>query len=253
MEDNRRSLWLATGLWFHFWLSFWTLFCSTMAFIFVILQPRGTLARKVSHLWGEWILKFLGIELRVEGLEHLVPGQSYVYAANHRSQFDIFTLLAALPLDFGWVAKKSLFNIPIFGQALFRMGNIPIDRSNLQQAVKSLNVAAAIVRGGRSVVIFPEGTRAAGRELLPFKKGGFVMVMKAGQPIVPVSINGTMAIQPKGTITVRPGPIKVIISKPIHPQDFRGRRKEELIAAVRRDIARNFDPDYPYGTLGNRS
>ncbi|MBU4353856.1 MAG: 1-acyl-sn-glycerol-3-phosphate acyltransferase, partial [Proteobacteria bacterium] len=93
--------------------------------------------------------------------------------------------------------------------------------------------------------IFPEGTRAMTRELLPFKKGVFIMAIKAGQPIVPVSISGTRFIQPRGTIRMIPGPIKVVISPPIAPQTFR--RKEDLMAAVRQAIEAHYDPDFPHG------
>ena len=252
MNGNRRGLWLAYGLWFNFWLILLTAFFGTMIILFTLVEPRGHLALKASRLWGKLLLRLLGVSPQVEGMEHLTPGQTYVFAANHRSQFDIFVLLAVLPGEFGWVAKKALFQIPVFGQALGRMGNIPIDRTNLQQAIKSLNQAADLVRGGRSVIIFPEGTRATTRELLPFKKGVFIMAAKAGQPIVPVSISGTMAIQPRGSLFVRPGPVKVVISTPIDPQAYKGRRKEELMDAVRVAIGEHFDPDYPYGAAHPR-
>ena len=181
----------------------------------------------------------------MEGLEHLVPGQAYVFAANHRSNFDIFALVAVLPGRFLWVAKKSLFQIPVLGQALSRMGSISVDRDNLRSAVQSLDRATAIVKRGVSLIIFPEGTRALSRELLPFKKGVFIMAIKAGQPIVPVSISGTRFIQPRGTIRMIPGPIKVVISPPIAPHTFR--RKEDLMAAVRQAIEAHYDPDFPHG------
>lgn len=251
MAAKRHGLWLAYGLWFYFWLVLLTVVLGIIALFFTVFEPKAYWARRLSRLWARLLLGLLGIRVTVEGLEHLVPGQTYVFAANHRSQFDIFVLLAALPGEFGWVAKKSLFHIPVFGQALGRMGNVPIDRSNLQAAIRSLNHAASLVRGGRSLIIFPEGTRGTLRELLPFKKGVFIMALKAGQPIVPVSLNGTLAIQPRGSLQVRPGPVKVVFSPPIDPRDFQGRPKEELMEAVRRAIAKNFDPDYPYGPQGD--
>ena len=248
MEDNRRGLWLAYGLWFTFWLVLLTLIIGILIVISTLFEPRGTLGRKLARVWGQLLLKILGIPVIVEGREHLVPGRTYIYAANHRSQFDIFVLMEVLPDDFAWVAKKSLFQIPLFGQALSRLGNVSIDRQNLPEAIRSLNHAAELVQEGRSLIIFPEGTRGISRELLPFKKGVFIMAMKAGQPIVPVSISGTMAIQPRGSLHIRPGPIKVVISPPIDPQEFQGRPKEELMAAVHQAIADHFDPDYPYGS-----
>ena len=98
------------------------------------------------------------------------------------------------------------------------------------------------------MIIFPEGTRATVAELLPFKKGVFIMAQKAGQPIVPVSISGTRFIQPRASLRVRPGPVKVVLSPPIQPQNFK--RKEELMAAVRQAVEANYDPDFPYGPGG---
>jgi 1-acyl-sn-glycerol-3-phosphate acyltransferase len=142
-------------------------------------------------------------------------------------------------------AKKSLFKVPVLGLALTRMGSISVDRANLRSAVQSLDRATAVVQRGISLIIFPEGTRATTRELLPFKKGVFIMAMKAGQPIVPVSISGTRFIQSRGAIRMRPGPIKVVISPPIAPGTFR--RKEELMDAVRQAIDAHYDPDFPHG------
>ena len=249
MHGNRQGLWLAHGLWFTFWLVLLTLIAGVMVILFSLLDPRATLARKVGRLWAQLLLKITHTPLTVEGLEHLIPGQTYVFAANHRSQFDIFVLMASLPGEFGWVAKKSLFQIPIFGQALTSLGNISIDRSSLKDAIKSLNQAATLVQRGRSLIVFPEGTRATTRELLPFKKGVFIMALKAGQPVVPISINGTMAIQPRGSLHLRPGPVKMVISPPVDPADFKGRPKEEFMAAVYQAIADHFDPDFPYGPV----
>ena len=236
------------GLWFHFWLIIITL-CQGMLIILVsLLDPDGRLVQRLAHWWGRILLKLAHIRLEVQGLEHLQEGQAYVFAANHRSNFDIFVLLAVLPCRFLFVAKKSLFQIPVFGWALSRMGSIPVDRTNLKAAIKSLNQAAAIVRGGVSMMIFPEGTRGTSGELLPFKKGVFIMALKAAQPIVPVAISGTRFIQPRKSFRVRPGPVRVVISPPINPEDYH--RQEDLMEAVRRAIAANYDPDFPYGPGG---
>jgi 1-acyl-sn-glycerol-3-phosphate acyltransferase len=236
---------VARGLWFHFWLVLVTLFDAAMLVVVSYLSPRSSIIQQIARWWGWTLLKIGRTPIQVEGLEHLAPGQAYVYAANHRSNFDIYTLISTLPGPFLFVAKKSLFEIPIFGQALSRMGSISVDRSNLQSAIQSLNRATAIVKSGVSMIIFPEGTRATSRELLPFKKGVFIMALKAGQPIVPVSISGTRFIQARGAIRLKPGPIKVVISPPIPPTTFR--RKEELMAAVRQAIDAHYDPDFPYG------
>jgi 1-acyl-sn-glycerol-3-phosphate acyltransferase len=234
------------GLWFHFWLALFTLLAGVMVIFISFFNPDSPLLQKIARCWGWILLKIARVPVQVEGLEHLRPGQAYVYAANHRSNFDIFVLISILPGRFLFVAKKSLFKIPVFGQALSAIGSVSVDRENLQSAIQSLNRAAAIVKSGISMIIFPEGTRATSRELLPFKKGVFVMALKAGQPIVPVSISGTRFIQPRKSLRVRPGPVKVVIASPIAPDTFR--RKEDLMAAVRQAINASYDPDFPYGS-----
>jgi 1-acyl-sn-glycerol-3-phosphate acyltransferase len=241
---------MAWGLWFHFWLVIFTFIFSSEAIFVSFLDKSGRLVQRVAYLWGRSLLWVCGINCTVKGLELLTPGQPYVFAANHQSQFDIMVLFTTLPGEFVYLAKKPLFKIPVFGQAIARMGCIPVDRTNLQSAIKSLNRAAQLVRSGRSVTVFPEGTRSATGHLLPFKKGSFVMATQSGQPIVPVSISGTRFIQPRGFIRVKPGPVKVVIGPPIYPGSFR--RKEELMDAVRRAMEANFDPDYPYGPQSAR-
>ena len=236
---------MVLGLLFTFWLVLLSIFTGTLVIVVSILSPKSLMTQRLAHWWGWALLKLAHTPVQVEGLEHLVPGQAYVYAANHRSNFDIYVLLATLPGPFLFVAKKSLFKIPVFGQALARMGSISVDRSNLQSAIQSLNRATAIVKSGVSMIIFPEGTRATCGELLPFKKGVFIMALKAGQPIVPVSISGTRFIQPRGALRIKPSPIKVVISPPISPTTFR--RKEELMDAVHQAIDAHYDPDFPYG------
>jgi len=236
---------VAWGLWFQFWLAIFTVTVALSVIVVAPIDREGRLVQSLAKWWGRNLLRVIRIPLEVQGLEHLIPGQPYVFAANHRSNFDIFTLLSILPGRLMFVAKKSLFKIPLFGPALRRMGSVPLDRENLKQAIKSLDKAAARVKAGASMIIFPEGTRVPTPELIPFKKGVFIMASKAGQPIVPVSISGTRFIQPRGALQVRPGPVRVVISPPIHPQDFK--RKEDLMAAVYQAIAANYDPDYPYG------
>ncbi|MFA5111346.1 MAG: lysophospholipid acyltransferase family protein, partial [Desulfobaccales bacterium] len=180
-EEKRALAW---GLWFHFWLVLLTLWAGMLVIFWSYIGKDSPMIHRACQWWGRNLLRIAHIPVRVEGLEHLSPGQAYVFAANHRSNFDIFALIAFLPGRFLWVAKKALFKVPVLGQALSRMGSISVDRENLRSAVQSLDRATAVVKSGVSMIIFPEGTRAPSRELLPFKKGVFIMALKAGQPIV---------------------------------------------------------------------
>ena len=240
---------MAWGLWFNFWLGLITLICAFMVLLMAPIDQEARMVQWTARWWARALLRLARVPVEVQGLEHLTPGQAYVFAANHRSDFDIFALLTVLPGRLMFVAKKSLFQIPFFGPALKRMGSVPLDRDHLKQALKSLDQAAAQVQAGASMIIYPEGTRVPTPELIPFKKGVFIMASKAGQPIVPVSINGTRFIKSRSVWRVKPGPVQVIISPPINPKDYR--RKKDLMAAVFQAIAAHYDPYYPYGPDGS--
>jgi 1-acyl-sn-glycerol-3-phosphate acyltransferase len=246
MSGIQNIITLAWGIWFHFWLVLLTVIGGLLTILFSFSGSGGPRIQQVGRWWARILLFLAQVQVEVEGVERLEAGQTYVFAANHRSNFDIFVLYAVLPGRFLWVAKKSLFKIPLFGQAISRMGCVPVDRDNLQEAVRSLNHAASMLQGGTSMIIFPEGTRGTSPELLPFKKGVFIMALKAGQPIVPVAISGTRFIQPRGSLQVRPGKVRVVVSSPIYPQGFK--HKEDLMAAVYEAIAAHYDPNFPYGS-----
>ena len=137
---------VAWGLWFQFWLVLLTFWAGILIISWSYVDRDSPMIHRACRWWGRNLLKIAHIPVQVEGLEHLAPGQAYVFAANHRSNFDIFALVAVLPGRFLWVAKKSLFEIPVLGQALSRMGSISVDRENLRSAVQSLDRATAIVK-----------------------------------------------------------------------------------------------------------
>jgi len=230
-------------VWFYFVLVISAIIASTMVIVVTALNPKSELPLRITHYWGLILLHCAGVDLKVEGLENLDLNRPYVYAANHQSAFDIFAMLAALP-KVKFLAKKELFSIPLFGPALARAGSLPVDRRNRQAAMKSIEQAAQAVRQGSSIVIFPEGTRSTTKELLPFKKGGFVLAIKSGQPIVPVSLSGTGAVLPRGLGRIQSCPIKVVFGQPIATDTFKNVNKDELMALLREAILKNYDPDY---------
>ena len=131
-------------------------------------------------------------------------------------------------MPFRWLAKEELFKIPIFGPAMRRAGYIPINRGNPRDALKSLNNAAAKIREGASVVVFPEGTRSEDGNLLPFKNGGFILAIKSRVPIIPVAIHGTQAIKPKKSFWIHPRTVHLHFGDPIETAGMRTRDKESL-------------------------
>ena len=189
-------------------------------------------AYRICQLWVRLNLLVCGVRVRVRRLAPLDPTRPYVFVSNHRSQYDIPGLVAALPeFQLRWVAKKELLRVPVFGWALRRAGHVIVDRSDHTQAVASLRAARAQMLEGVSVMIFPEGTRGSiARGLLPFKKGGFMLALETGFPIVPMAVLGSGEILPRGAWRPAPGEIEVVVGAPI-PVDGVGR--DELIRRVR--------------------
>jgi 1-acyl-sn-glycerol-3-phosphate acyltransferase len=160
--------------------------------------------------------------------------------ANHQGAFDIFSLLGFLPVDFKWLAREEIFKIPILGWAMAAAGYISIDRKGKKKALKAVERAVAKIREGTSVLVFPEGTRSPDGKIHPFKKGGFTLAIKAGAPIVPISIRGSRDVLPRSSISVRPGTIEIIVGKTIRTDDKSLADRADLMQAVREAIESGF-------------
>ena len=196
-------------------------------------DPRGNIVYYIGNFWSKLNLLLGGVRLSVKGRENIVKGQSYIVMSNHQSHYDVWAILGYLPLQIRWVMKMELRKVPIFGYACEKMGQIYIDRGHSEKARKSLEVAGEKIRAGASVVFFPEGTRSPDGNLLPFKKGGFVIALAAGVPILPVTVVGGRDILPKGSLKMIPGKIAMTFHQPIMVDGYRYETKEELIARVR--------------------
>ena len=202
----------------------------------------------IARIWAKSILFVSGIKVRVEGLANIDPSKSYIYMSNHRSNFDIPVLLGCLPIQFRWLAKAELFKIPIFGRAMSGAGYVKIDRSNRESAFKSINEIAAKMKNGVSVMIFPEGTRSQDGNVKSFKKGGFVMAVDTGAPIVPVILRGTRSIMAKGSWRINPGYVSLSIEKPIDTSGFTRDTKDNLIKNVRSVICEVYEKGTKFDT-----
>ena len=212
----------------------YTVFWASLGILTWPLSPRGDLYLLYARTWSGWILRSLGIPLAVTGRERLEPGQTYVLMSNHQSVFDIFALFRAFDRPFRMVAKRVLFWIPILGWSMWMCGFIPIDRSNRESAIRSLDRAARRIRSGISVLVFPEGTRSRDGTLHPFKKGGFMLALEAGVPVVPVVVLGTDAIMEKGSLRVGRADVTVRIGTPIETAGRGARGRDLLMDEVRR-------------------
>jgi 1-acyl-sn-glycerol-3-phosphate acyltransferase len=197
------------------------------------IPPRTNWSFGVMRIWSHALLAASLVRVENHYDPALEPGKSYVFLCNHQSLFDIPVLLASSPGQVRMIAKRSLFLIPLFGWGMKAGGFIPVDRANRGTARNTFASASARLREGTSILMFPEGTRATTDHLLPFQRGGFLLALKFGLPIVPVGVRGTRAIQRRGNWAIHPGRAVVSYGAPIDPSTYGLRRKKELTEEVR--------------------
>jgi len=205
-----------------------------VAGVFRIKRVPGGVYDRAQRRWARVILAASGVRVTVEGGEQLRRDEPLVLAANHASFFDIMALLGYLPVDPKFVAKKELFSIPVFGQAIKAAGHVRIDRGHLKEAFGAYDVAAKRIREEKlPVLVYPEGTRSRTGEMLPFKKGPFVLAIAVGAPVVPVYVRGAFGIQPKGSIVVHPQPIHIKVGAPVSASGLTTDDRDTLSQRVR--------------------
>lgn len=223
------------------WVLLVTIVLGSTVIVVAFFSEKGNGPHLIARAWARSILWVSRAEVELEGLENLPRDAPCILMPIHQSNFDIPVLLGRLPVQFRWLAKAELFKIPIFGRGMRGCGYISIDRSNRKSAFQSLADAAQRIRDGASVLIFPEGTRSRDGEIGPFKKGGFVLTVDAGVPIVPIVIYGTRAIMPKGRLLLKPGDVYMEILPPVASAGYTRKTKDLLIEDVRGILCDAFD------------
>jgi 1-acyl-sn-glycerol-3-phosphate acyltransferase len=201
-----------------------------------MVRSTSPLIDGIVRLWGRSLVKAAGIDLHVANVERLDPATRYIIVANHYSYFDIPCIVAGIPQPIRFMAKVSLFKIPIFGWALDRSGFIPIDRKNRRTAVKSFDRAADRIRKGNTIVIFPEEGRTKVREMRPFQRGAFLLALKSEKTIVPIAIDSTFDVFPVGAKRVKPGRVTLRVGTPIVTAGRSLRDKEALLQEARGQV-----------------
>ena len=211
------------------------IFSTTILAIAAVRSTSGIIDPLI-RLWATILVKAAGIDLHAEGTELVDRHQRYILIANHSSYFDIPCLFAAIPQPIRFMAKISLFKIPIFGWAMLRSGFIPIDRKNRRTAVKSFEMAVDRIRKGNTIVVFPEEGRSRTREMRPFQRGGFLLAIRSGLPILPIAIDGTYDVMRAGATKIRPGRVTLRVGKVIPTEGRSVRQKEQLAEEARAQI-----------------
>jgi 1-acyl-sn-glycerol-3-phosphate acyltransferase len=195
----------------------WTILCiSTSLVVLLITFSRKIPLIMARTLWSPGILFILGAKTKVTGLENINKSKTYVVMVNHSSYLDIPTLFRILPLNLHFIAKKELKKVPFLGWYMMATGMIFVNRGNSKEARQSIVDAAELIKDGKTVLIFPEGTVSKSGEIMRFKKGGFHLTHQSGVEILPVSLKGTNAIWPSDSNTnFKRGIIEINIGKPI--------------------------------------
>lgn len=201
-----------------------------------LLPPRGDWVFAMSKMWSWGLLASSGVRARATFRSRLDREESYIFLANHQSMFDVPLVIATVPVQLRFAAKRSLFRIPVFGWAIRSGGFIPVDRGDSSKAKSTFAAAQERLGRGTSVLLFPEGGRSVDGLLHPFQRGGLLLALKTGLPIVPVGIRGTLGRQRRGSFHIHPGPVSIHYGEPIDPAAYGVRGRRELEEELRRRI-----------------
>ncbi len=229
---------------FHWWrtvfylipaVSIYTVVLGTTSLLSTLFDRTGNFAHRCARAWARLILKTTGVRVTVSGLEHLEPGRSYVFAANHQSIYDIPIVFTSIPFQLRIVAKESLGRIPFMGWHLHRAGHLLVDRRNPGPDI--VQKMRRLVGESSSLIVFPEGTRSRDGAVGRFKKGSFLVAMDAGLPIVPVSIANSRNVMRKGELMVCPGDVELTIHPPVPTAGVSREDVLELADRIRTSVA----------------
>jgi 1-acyl-sn-glycerol-3-phosphate acyltransferase len=229
---------------YHWWrtvfflipaIAVYTIVLGTVSLLSTIVDPAGDFGHRCARAWAWLILRTTGVRVDVRGMEHIDPGVSYVFAANHQSIYDIPIVFWSLPLQLRIVAKDSLGRFPFLGWHLRRTGHLLVDRRNPGAGI--LKKMARLVGGARSLIVFPEGTRSADGRVARFKGGTFLLAIDAGLPVVPLSIGGSRFVMRKGRLMTCPADVTLTVHPPIQTAGLPREQARELADRVRGVVA----------------
>jgi 1-acyl-sn-glycerol-3-phosphate acyltransferase len=231
-------------LWLFLWAGIATLVLAMPIISAGLLSRTGNLAFSLSKIWAWTMLAVSFVRTEIKNRDRIEPKTSYIIISNHQSLYDILALVTTLGIQYRWFIKKEILRVPLFGYGLYASRNIFIDRSNTARAIESINRGIDRLPKGVSIMVFAEGTRSPDGRIQEFKKGGFVTAVRRSIPILPVTVNGSRRVLPKGSLAFKPGKIQVVIGDPIDTGGYSSETVDQLINRTRQAIIANFDPGY---------
>ena len=213
-----------------------------VSLIVSLFESNGSKQMAVARVWARFLVWGSGVKVQVEGLENIAAEGSYVFVSNHLSYMDTPVVLANIPVQFRFLAKSGLFQIPLLGTHLASAGHIPVPRDDARAAVKTMTTAAQAIRQrGISLLIFPEGGRSHTGELASFKEGAAYIAIRAGVPLVPIALQGTREVLPFGSGQVRGGSVTMRIGEPIPTDQVQLRDRGRITGQLHERIAGMLD------------
>lgn len=210
-----------------------TLFTAVFTILFIPFR-NAEFVHKVQQFWSCSFFRLMLLPVTVEGLEHIKPGQSYVFVSNHQSMFDVWLIYGWLPVIFKWLMKAELRKVPFVGTACKAAGHIYVDRKNPKAALESMENVKKQLKDGICTVIFPEGTRTKDGQVGRFKRGAFQIALDLKLPIIPISLSGCYDVLPKGKPFVYRRPVRMYVGEPIDITQFEN--NNEAIDFVRNKV-----------------
>ncbi len=230
----------AYTVWCWFGCGLSTALWATVSIVASLFSGSGRLQHFCMRRWSRDNLWLSRARVEIEGLANIDHARPQIFTSNHSGLHDILSLSAHLPIQFRWIAKKSLFRVPFMGWHMSRSGYIAIDRDNPRAAAKSIIEAANVIRAGTTAIAFPEGTRSRTGELGIFHSGVFALALRAGVPLVPISVDGSCRVIRPKTLQVNPGVvIRIKIDKPIDLTEYSHADKRRLMEDVYGIMDRN--------------
>jgi 1-acyl-sn-glycerol-3-phosphate acyltransferase len=245
---------------YHWWrtvfflipaISVYTIVLGTASILSSLVDSSGDAGHRCARAWAWLVLKTTGVRVVARGVERLDPRRTYVLACNHQSIYDIPIVFASIPLQLRIVAKDSLGRFPFLGWHLRRTGHLLVDRRNPGAGV--LKKMARLIRGARSLIVFPEGTRSADGLVGRFKGGIFLLAIEAGLPVVPVSVARSRYVMLKGRLMTCPGEVTVTVHEPVSTDGVSREQARDFADRVREIVRRDVDePAHEVHDVGSR-
>ena len=226
--------WLPVNVVQGIFAAFWTAFSISMALIVRLLTGSARPGLRMARwLWAPPIVRVLGLRVEIAGLEHLDPERSCFIAINHQSILDALVLFFSIPVELAFVVRSDLMGVPFFGWYVRAMGMTILDRDHQLRGLAAMRRTTTRLADGRSVILFPEGTRSRDGRVGAFKPGAFVPAIEAGVPVVPAAMDGPGRLLPAGTLKARPGTVRIVLGEAIETEGLEVGDRRDLSRQVR--------------------